>query len=149
MIRFERINKNSYQINFIIPKYLIDDIEYETEEIIEELNYNFIKEGKERYFYRKEYERNFNNRKEAIKIHGIKCMCCDFDFERMYGERGVGFIEIHHKRPLYGLEREVIINPKEDLAPVCSNCHRVIHRKKDNVLSIEELRELIYKHKRK
>jgi predicted HNH restriction endonuclease len=30
-----------------------------------------------------------------------------------------------------------------DLLPLCANCHRMIHRKNDNVLSREHLSELI------
>jgi len=50
-------------------------------------------------------------------------MCCGFDFEKTYGERDIGYIEIHHLKPLYNLDVEVIINPKEDSVPVCANCH--------------------------
>jgi predicted HNH restriction endonuclease len=51
---------------------------------------------------------------------------------------------VHHLKPLMSsVQEEVVINPETDLVAVCSNCHRVIHRRKDNVLSIEELRILI------
>lgn len=30
-----------------------------------------------------------------------------------------------------------------DLVPVCSNCHRILHRNKEKMLSIEELKQLI------
>ena len=61
----------------------------------------------------------------------------------MYGERGKGFIEVHHTEPLGSLSEEKIINPQIDLVPVCSNCHRIIHRRKDYVLSISEVKELL------
>ncbi len=44
---------------------------------------------------------------------------------------------MHHIRPLSYVGDESNINPKTDLVPICSNCYR----KKDNVLSIYELRE--------
>ncbi|CCL27444.1 HNH endonuclease [Clostridioides difficile] len=72
-----------------------------------------------------------------IEYHGTKCAVCGFDFERVYGNRGRGYIEMHHIRPLSYVGDESNINPKTDLVPICSNCHR----KKDNVLSIYELRE--------
>ncbi|MFL0361669.1 HNH endonuclease [Pseudobacillus sp. 179-B 2D1 NHS] len=52
-------------------------------------------------------------------------------------------MEVHHVKPLSTIGEEVVIDPEKDLAPVCSNCHRMIHRRKDDVLSIEELKSLI------
>ena len=40
-------------------------------------------------------------------------------------------------------EKEIEINPETDLVPVCSNCHRMIHRKKNEILSIEELKNIL------
>ena len=99
------------------------------------------KEGKVTEYYVTKYERNPRNRKGAIKIHGYKCMVCGFDFEKVYGEIGKGFIEVHHVKPLYDLDEEVVVNPETDLVCVCANCHRMIHKKKSTVLTIEELRE--------
>jgi len=57
----------------------------------------------------------------------LKCEACDFDFGKKYGGRGQGFIECHHVEPLHVTgERPTTIN---DLALLCSNCHRMIHRK--------------------
>jgi len=72
----------------------------------------------------------------------ILCECCDFDFIEIYGEIGAGSIECHHKIFLYQGER---ITELDDLALVCSNCHRMLHRKKsDNTYyGVEELRTLI------
>lgn len=34
------------------------------------------------------------------------------------------------------------MNPREDLIPVCPNCHAMLHRKENGVyLTVEELRE--------
>ena len=92
---------------------------------------------------RPEYERNSTNRNEAIKIHGTRCMACGFDFEATYGEIGKNYIEVHHTKPLYSLEQETIVNPRTDLVCLCSNCHRMIHRKRDSILTLEELKEII------
>ena len=40
---------------------------------------------------------------------------------------------------------EVMIDPVKDLIPVCPNCHAMIHRKKEKVVSIDELRLLFKK----
>ena len=94
-------------------------------------------------YYGKRYERDPKNRKKAIELHGTTCAVCGFDFEKVYGERGKGFIEVHHTEPLGSLSEEKIINPQTDLVPVCSNCHRIIHRRKDHVLSISEVKKLL------
>jgi 5-methylcytosine-specific restriction protein A len=73
-------------------------------------------------------------------------MGCGFDFEYSYGERGAGYIEVHHLRPVSSLENETKIDPKTEMTVVCSNCHRMIHRKKDEVLTMEQIKELIRKH---
>lgn len=101
-------------------------------------------EGAITYHYGKKYERDAINRGRAIAIHGLSCKVCGFNFEKMYGERGKDFIEVHHINPLSHLKgKEVFINPETDLVPVCSNCHRMIHRRHDNVLTIDELKELV------
>lgn len=72
----------------------------------------------------------------------IKCECCNFDFLEIYGQLGVKFIECHHKIHLSTGERLTEI---EDLALVCSNCHRMLHRKLEdgNYHDTETLRKLI------
>ena len=98
------------------------------------------KEGKKIGYYTNHYERNQKLRKEAIRLHGLTCSCCELNFEDKYGKWGEGFIEIHHVKPLSSLDKEVAVHVDTDLVPVCSNCHRMIHRKKGKVLSIEELK---------
>lgn len=59
-------------------------------------------------------------------LKSFECSFCGFDFEKIYGEIGRGFIEAHHIVPVATAgEREVKI---EDYRAVCSNCHRMIHR---------------------
>lgn len=103
------------------------------------------REGKKTLYYTYKYERSPKNRAAAMKIHGTKCMACGFDFESKYGELGKDFIEVHHTVPLHSRDEEVDVNPKTDLICVCSNCHRMIHRKKGVVLSLVELKRIIRK----
>lgn len=105
-----------------------------------------IEGGKKSYLVNK-YERDPKNRKRAIEFHGLNCYACGFNFEEVYGERGKDFIEVHHIKPLSKLEEAVEINPKTDLVPLCANCHRMIHRRKDDVLSVEELKGIINKNR--
>ena len=127
-----------YTVEFIDPNRLIEDIK---SEIYEERESNL--EGGVKHYFGKRYERNPENRSMAIEIHGMTCSICGFDFEKFYGEHGRGFIEIHHNKPLSSLDEEVVINPATDLSPVCSNCHRIIHRKREQVLSALEMKHII------
>jgi 5-methylcytosine-specific restriction enzyme A len=70
----------------------------------------------------------------------IACEVCGFDFCRTYGERGRDFIECHHRTPLNVTGK--VKTKLADLALICSNCHRMIHRTRD-WLTIEQLAELL------
>jgi 5-methylcytosine-specific restriction protein A len=71
----------------------------------------------------------------------LECEACGFSFGLIYGERGADFIECHHTVPLSELA-EGGKTRLEDLALVCSNCHRMIHSKRP-WLDLEELRSII------
>lgn len=71
----------------------------------------------------------------------LSCEVCGFDFSAAYGERGDGFIECHHTKPVSEL-RDGETTKINDLALVCANCHRMIHRRKP-WLSVEELSGLL------
>ncbi len=100
-------------------------------------------EGKKVAHYTTKYERDPICRAEAIRIHGTKCMICGFDFEKTYGEHGAGLIEIHHVNPLYENEKETSVDPSKDLVCLCSNCHRMIHHKRNKIYSVEEIRSMV------
>jgi hypothetical protein len=57
----------------------------------------------------------------------LRCCVCRFDFADVYGALGQGFIEGHHTKPLGDLEDESETKVA-DIALVCSNCHRMLHR---------------------
>ncbi|MEB6696396.1 HNH endonuclease [Mammaliicoccus sciuri] len=100
-------------------------------------------EGKSYVQYGIKYERNQALRNEAIKIHGTTCKVCGFDFKAKYGELGEGFIEIHHLKPMFSINREIKVNPQKDLVPLCSNCHKMIHRNAKQPLTIKELTQIV------
>lgn len=139
--------RKDYEINVLkSEKHIIEQQFSEgNKELVESLTSeesNGI-EGEKRFYFGSKYERNEKNRKNAIKIHGLNCYACGFNFEEVYGERGKEFIEVHHTKPLSTLKEKMEINPKTDLFPLCANCHRMIHREKDNYLSIDELKAII------
>jgi len=79
-------------------------------------------------------------------LSSFKCSICDFDFEKTYGPIGKGFIEAHHKKPVAYLEPNEKVRI-EDIVPLCSNCHRMIHRI-NPIPSLGEFEKLIKKGKR-
>ncbi|GAB6054650.1 hypothetical protein JCM17960_34700 [Magnetospira thiophila] len=116
---------------FIPPKEVISDDEEEGEE-------GQILTRTHRY---RERDTKLVKRKKSRILQeqeSLSCEICGFNFGKVYGEHGEGFIECHHTKPVSELgvgERTKI----SDLALVCSNCHRMIHRKRP-WLSIGELK---------
>lgn len=88
------------------------------------------------------YERDLRARKACIDHYGISCFICGFDFESKYGELGQGFIQVHHIVPLSHIAHSYVVDPIQDLRPVCPNCHAMLHRRAE-VLSVEELQRLV------
>ncbi|MFF2009198.1 HNH endonuclease [Streptomyces sp. NPDC058195] len=77
-------------------------------------------------------ERNKNLRTKKItsvlqRGGRLACEACGFDFERVYGDRGAGYIECHHVLPLHVAGEGT--TKLSDLALICANCHRMIHRR--------------------
>lgn len=92
----------------------------------------------------RERSRSLVEKKKAASLakHGhLKCEACGFEFEAVYGERGKGFIEAHHVKPLHTLEPGSKTSI-DDLALLCSNCHRMVHARKP-WLTIEQLSQLV------
>lgn len=89
------------------------------------------------------YERNPVARRRCIEHYGTSCLVCGFDFKAFYGSIASGVIHVHHLQPLAaGTGEQRVVDPIQDLRPVCPNCHLVIHRR-NPPLSPEEARELI------
>lgn len=88
-------------------------------------------------------ERNSSAAKKVKQQLGVICMGCGFNFRRIYGERGIDYIEAHHLIPLHELPvgKSVSMDPKKDFAVLCANCHRMVHRKKP-MLTLQELQNI-------
>ena len=74
------------------------------------------------------------------------CEICGFDFFSMYGSIGEDYIEVHHIKPVSKM-KEGEKTKIEDVAVICSNCHRMIHRKKP-WLTIDQIRKQMRKAKK-
>jgi 5-methylcytosine-specific restriction protein A len=57
------------------------------------------------------------------------CQVCGFDFEKTYSNIGKDFIEGHHTIAVSEMNPEHKTKV-EDIAMLCSNCHRMVHKKR-------------------
>lgn len=90
------------------------------------------------------YERNPHARAKCIEHHGTKCVVCSFDFKEVYGDIGEDYIHVHHIKPLHQIKSEYVLNPINDLIPVCPNCHAMLHKTDailQKCLSVKELNQ--------
>ncbi len=101
-----------------------------------------IHEGAKKKVLVNRYERDKRARLKCIEHYGYKCFACEFDFTDRYGDHGTGFIHVHHLKPLHKIAKDYIVDPVNDLRPVCPNCHAMIHYR-GGLLSIEELRAIL------
>ena len=87
--------------------------------------------------------RNPQLRQMCLDKYGYQCQCCGMDFEETYGkELGANFMEVHHLRMISTYETDGV--PKdfmENLVPLCSNCHSMIHHIKGSEHPLRDLRE--------
>jgi putative restriction endonuclease len=75
------------------------------------------------------------------KLKDFSYTVCHFDFQGFYGELGRQFIECHHIKPVSEMqpgETTALTN----LVAVCSNCHRMLHRKAPP-LTVQALKSLL------
>lgn len=121
------------------------DIENETDDNI--LDVKARTEGGLKVIISTRVERDSSLIRQAIQLHGTKCKVCDFDFTKTYGQWANDYIEVHHMQLLSKVKDTTVeTNPATDLTVVCSNCHRMIHKKRDIILTVDELKKkLSYK----
>jgi len=80
-------------------------------------------------------------KKFKASLSSLACSVCDFDFGRAYGAIGRDYVEAHHTKPVQNLEPGEKVSIA-DLVPVCSNCHRMLHRRCPP-LEIGELKKIM------
>jgi len=118
---------NEFNPTYVSPDELIDPDQYI--------------EGAKKKIIVNSYERDTKARNKCIEIHGLNCSICNINFEETYGNIGIGYIHVHHIKPLSEINDSYTINPETDLIPVCPNCHAMLHRSKPT-LSIETLKNM-------
>ena len=146
ILDYERNNSENYNLVEVVF------VKEKAEQIIPDINeldysaYEGRRTKSESAHYR--YERDPKLRRLKIKefltkYGSIHCEICSFNFEVRYGERGREYIECHHTIPVTEMKGKHLTHISE-LILLCSNCHRMIHRKKP-WLSPDELREILEK----
>lgn len=83
-----------------------------------------------------------NFKKTHTKLY---CQACGFDFANKYGEIGKDFIEGHHTISVCDMTPVHRTRP-EDIALLCANCHRMIHKRRP-WLTMKDLSKLLKKEK--
>lgn len=134
LVLIRKLHEKYLKLYFKIEDSIVDEEEETT-----------FPEGKERYRLHRSKERNMTLIKVAKEKYfeinqKLSCQVCDFSFEENYGKLGKGFIEAHHIFPISNLTSETPTKV-EDIALVCSNCHRMLHRRRP-WLAIDELNKI-------
>ncbi len=132
--------KPFFQTDFITAASFTENIENEIEN--SELSIS-VTEGKLRLVthYARERDRNIiiSKKRQALKNELFKCEICEFSFIDKFG---IEFIECHHKTPIS--QSGVTETTLNDLCLVCSNCHRMLHKKfYGDFLTMEQLKRKI------
>ena len=136
----EKLARDAAAIRAAIEDESVDlrplDDEYEAEEGAVILRLHRSKERDSRLSRKK--------KRETLSRTGrLSCEVCGFDFFDRYGEYGEGYIEAHHRRPISSLSKPEKTK-LSDLALVCANCHRMLH-KKIGLLDLQDLKKMLRK----
>lgn len=102
-------------------------------------------EGTRAYRMHRAHERDSRltrraKQKRLAETGALQCEVCGFDFAEEFGDLGAGYIEAHHTTPvsqLAGARRTKL----SELALVCANCHRMLHRS-NPLLDVPGMRRL-------
>lgn len=88
-----------------------------------------------------QYHRHIEIETDADRFEHLprECSICGFVFGQAFGELGEGFIEFHYFRPPVEYENGLEVRD-EDFGSVCSNCHRMLHRRRHWLVKAERVR---------
>jgi 5-methylcytosine-specific restriction protein A len=144
----ERLHRLANEIRKISNDQTLKQKLYQIEEDDQTIE-DSVMEGQIIYKLHKLRERDSDivkhKKQEALSLLGnLECEVCIFDFHKVYGDIGYGYIECHHRTPLYKFEVQSKTT-LDDLALVCANCHRMLHRTIDT-LTIADLKKITNYH---
>lgn len=92
-------------------------------------------------FYERDRRLVMEKKKQVKACGKLACEVCQFDFEERYGSLGADFIEVHHLKPVHTMKPGDKTS-LSDLALLCSNCHRMTHRRAMH-LTVPQLRDVL------
>ena len=132
--KFSQLQKKifSQSQNFNLPDEIVDN--------------EILIEGAKKQITVNVYERDRKARAKCIEHYGLDCKVCGFNFEKVYGDIGEGYIHVHHIKPVSEIGKSYKINPINDLVPVCPNCHAMLHSQ-NPPLSTDELKKTLKRNK--
>jgi len=141
----EKLRAIAAEIRKVVENPALRSKVYSIEED-EQTKNDSVAEGQVLYKLHKVRERDskiIQLKKEQVlsKTGKLMCEACIFEFELYYGDIGKGYIECHHRTPL-AYFKVATKTSLEDLALVCANCHRMLHRRIDTI-NVEDLRMMI------
>jgi hypothetical protein len=143
-VKFKRLRRGVYQY---LPSGMDFNDNYEVRGIDDAQESLLLDEGAVKQILVNSYERNSAARRRCIEIHKCRCNACGFDYQDRYGDRGNGYIQVHHIVPLSSIKKSYEVDPEKDLIPLCANCHAMVHRY-DPPLGVEQLKGIINKHEK-
>lgn len=108
----------------------------------DEVDENEFPEGGVKKVLVNAYERDPKARAACLKHHGYRCKACDMMFAEEYGEIGIDYIHVHHIKPVASKKKRSMTDAKNDLVPVCPNCHAMLHRG-TKLMTVSQLRKII------
>ncbi len=125
------------RLRSLFQRYRPDEIpdvdELEVEEGDPHLRTHLVRERNRSLIERK--------KRSVLKRRGrLGCEVCGLDFHEVYGARGEGFCEVHHLAPLAS-SSDGKRTALSDLAIVCSNCHRMLHR--GELIPLRRLKKIV------
>ena len=136
-------HSGAHPTNFVLKRVdtLLETVRHDLQ--AQQAEEGLYPEGKRSLILVNHYERDPQVRAVAIRAHGTRCQACGFSFSAVYGPHGADSIEVHHLRPISSYNGQVQVDPVQDMAVLCANCHRMIHRHPEQPLTLEDLRGLI------
>ena len=96
-------------------------------DIVSTAQQDVLTEGTARSIISTRYERNRRARAICLAYHGKTCKACGVNFERDYGKEFSEIIEVHHIIPISEIGESYVVDPINDLMPLCPNCHAIVH----------------------
>ncbi len=144
---YEYLINHSSEYTFLLTNGFSEEqrskvIENDFEDFISEwesISYNVTirKRSKKLVDFAKRYYRKWDD---------IYCEACNFSFYKFYWSWGEWYIEIHHKIPIFMSDETewTLSELVKNVTPLCANCHRMVHRKSNDVLSSTQLQSFIH-----